>query len=88
MSFQRFRSAHGTQILAEYAAHRGSLASHSFILVNALVPFGTFIKTGQLNLVHLSFALISCIPQFDNMAVTQQEENLRCLQAPLRLYER
>lgn len=77
-----------SKILVEYAAHQGSLANHSFILVNALVPSGTFIKTGQLNPVHLSFALISCIPQFDDMAVAQQEENLRCLQAPLHLHER
>lgn len=65
-----------SKILVEYAAHRVNLASHSFIPVNVLAPSGTSIKTGQLNPIHLSFALVSCSPQFNNMAVAQQEENL------------
>lgn len=38
--------------------------------------------------IHPAFTLISCIRQFDHMVVTQQEENLRRLQAPLHLHER
>lgn len=50
-------SRYNHQILVEYAAHRENLASHSFILVNALEQSATFTKTGQLHPISLSFPL-------------------------------